>query len=93
MLHSFIKLPIHTIICTVITCVYRLLAVCPVIYHLCGACVGVHLFISIAGVINAVLGLLNKVTEEVHFHLIFPVAYLASILLHTEGNDQPREAQ
>lgn len=42
---------------------------------------GVHLFISIAGMIDAVLGLLYTVTEELHFQLIFPaaihIAYLA----------------
>lgn len=54
--------------------------VCP----LCAACVGFHLFISIASVIDAVLGLLCTLTEGLHLQLIFLVAihigYLAKYL-------------
>lgn len=50
---------------------------------LCCMC-GIHLFISIASVIDAVLGLLCTETEELHFQLIFLVAihigYLAKYL-------------
>lgn len=56
---------------------------------LCAACVGVHLFISIAAVIDAAPGLLYTVTEELHFQLIFPVAihigYLAKYLASHPG--------